>query len=32
MDRMNLTAEEYAELEEDMRTLESAALEEMRKE
>jgi len=32
MDRMNLTAEEYAELEEDIRTLESAALEEMRKE
>lgn len=32
MDRMNLTAEEYAELEEDIRVLEQSALDEMHKE
>jgi len=32
MDRMNLTAEEYDRLEEEIRVLEGAALEEMRKE
>lgn len=32
MDRMNLTPERYAELEEEIRFLESGALEEMRKE
>lgn len=32
MDRMNLTPEAYAELEDDLRTLEDAALEAMRAE
>lgn len=32
LDRMSLTPEKYADMEEDIRTLESAALDEMRKE